>query len=145
MRDKAIEVSHDQLKLTYIINDFFGCDAMYYGVNSFDLAIHLFENGVTLTEKVDNIKVRYYIHFEKYNSLYRGYISYICLAYTNDIYHEVGKIICSSLEKVRRISYTKAIASEKQLQDFWIEEGYSKIDDTLWYKLCPKSEDEDNG
>ena len=35
-------------KLTEMINDFFGTDAMYFGVDSHALAWHLIDNGVTL-------------------------------------------------------------------------------------------------
>ena len=35
-------------KLTELINDFFGVDAMYYSVDSHALAWHLIDNGVTL-------------------------------------------------------------------------------------------------
>ena len=38
--------------LIEIINDFFGCDAAYFDVNPFDLAMHLISNGV----KIDNQK-----------------------------------------------------------------------------------------
>lgn len=36
------------LKLADIINDFFGSDAMYYGVDSYALAWHLIDAGVTV-------------------------------------------------------------------------------------------------
>lgn len=35
-------------KLVDIINDFFGCDAAYYGINPLDLAIHLISKGVRI-------------------------------------------------------------------------------------------------
>ena len=54
MKEKSL--LNEQLKLTYIINDFFGCDAMYYDVNSFDLAKHLLDNGITLSEKAEPAK-----------------------------------------------------------------------------------------
>ena len=38
-------------KLVAIINNFFGCDAAYFDVNPYDLAMHLIANGVTLTEE----------------------------------------------------------------------------------------------
>lgn len=37
-------------KLVDIINDFFGCDAAYFNVNPFDLAIHLINNGIDIKE-----------------------------------------------------------------------------------------------
>ena len=38
----------DRERLIEIINNFFGCDASYFGVHPYDLATHLLENGVTL-------------------------------------------------------------------------------------------------
>ena len=35
-------------KLTDLINEFFGADAMYFGVDSHALAWHLIDNGVLL-------------------------------------------------------------------------------------------------
>ena len=35
-------------KLTELINDFFGADVMYFGVDSNALTWHLIDNGVTL-------------------------------------------------------------------------------------------------
>jgi len=56
MKEKETSLLNEQSKLTYIINEFFGCDAMYYDVNSFDLAKHLLDNGVTLSEKTEPSK-----------------------------------------------------------------------------------------
>ena len=142
MQEKEVSLLNEQLKLTYIINEFFSCDAMYYDVNSFNLAQHLLENGVTFREEKQ--KFKYHIYYEKYNILYRGYVSYIRIVETDDIYHEVGKIVCSSIESVRRISYTKAIAKKSKIEHFFVEKGYEKVNDTLWHRPCPKSEDKDN-
>lgn len=38
----------DVEKLVEFINEFFGCDAAYFDVNPFDLAMHLIEKGVKL-------------------------------------------------------------------------------------------------
>ena len=38
------------LQLVEIINKFFGCDASYFDVNPFDLAMHLLDNGVDIVE-----------------------------------------------------------------------------------------------
>lgn len=35
-------------ELTEVINDFFGCDAMYFGVDSYALANYLVSHGVRL-------------------------------------------------------------------------------------------------
>lgn len=139
MQEKEKSLLNEQSKLTYIINEFFGCDAMYYDVNSFDLAQFLLENGVIFREEKQ--KLKYHIYYEKYNIFYRGYVSYIEIVETDDIYHEVGKIICSSIESVRRISYTKPTAKKSEIERFFAEKGYEKVDDTLWHRPCPKDED----
>ena len=39
-----------RLKLAEKINSFFGCDAAYFGINPYDLAAHLLDNGVNIVE-----------------------------------------------------------------------------------------------
>ena len=45
---------NDREKLIEIINNFFGCDASYFGVHPYDLATHLLENGVALSPKCED-------------------------------------------------------------------------------------------
>ena len=39
-----------QVKLVEIINDFFGSDASYYGINPYDMTQHLIDNNITIKE-----------------------------------------------------------------------------------------------
>lgn len=56
MQEKITSLVNEHLKLAYIINEFFGCNAMSCDVNSFELAKHLLDNGITLTEKAEPAK-----------------------------------------------------------------------------------------
>jgi len=44
-------------ELTELINDFFGCDAMYYGVDSYALAHYLFDSGFVIGKQSGWISV----------------------------------------------------------------------------------------
>ena len=83
---------------------------------------------------------RYNIYYTKYNIIARDYIPYIQVVYTDDIYHEVGKLICTSIEEIKRISYTKPNASEEECERYWVKEGYVKVLKNLW-RLEKKPED----
>lgn len=75
---------------------------------------------------------RYNIYYRKYNIIANDYIPYIKIVETDDIYHEVGKIICNSLERIENIRYTQPRASQEQCEELWLRSGYKKITDTLW-------------
>ncbi|MBQ6906208.1 MAG: hypothetical protein IJN75_04230 [Clostridia bacterium] len=75
---------------------------------------------------------RYNIYYRKYNIMARAYIPYVKIVETDDIYHEVGKMICTSLEKIENIRYTQPRASREDCEKLWLERGYTKITDTLW-------------
>lgn len=75
---------------------------------------------------------RYNLYYRKYNIMANDYISYVKIVYTDDIYHEIGKMICTSLEKIENIRYTEPRVSQERLEQFWTEEGYSKLTDDLW-------------
>ena len=75
---------------------------------------------------------RYHIYYRKYNIFANDYIPYIKIIYTDDIYHEIGKMICTSLEKIESIRYTKPKASKEDCEKLWTERGYQKVDDKLW-------------
>ena len=70
---------------------------------------------------------RYNIYFKKYNIFANDMIPYIHVIYTDDIYHEIGKLVCESIEKIEGIRYTKPRASEEDCEKFFIESGYVKI------------------
>lgn len=75
---------------------------------------------------------RYNIYYTRYNILARGYVPYIRVVYTDDIYHEIGKLVCTSIEKITSISYTRPKASIEDCAQYWLSEGYEKLSDTLW-------------
>lgn len=75
---------------------------------------------------------RYHIYYRKYNIFANDYIPYIRIVETDDIYHEIGKMICTSLEKIESIRYTKPTASKEECEKLWTEGGYEKINDKLW-------------
>lgn len=75
---------------------------------------------------------RYNIYYTKYNIIANDYIPYIKVVYTDDIYHEVGKMICTSLEKIDSIRYTSPKASVEHCEKLWSEDGYIKISDNIW-------------
>lgn len=83
---------------------------------------------------------RYNIYYTRYNILARDYIPYIKVVYTDDIYHEIGKMVCTSIEKITSIHYTKPKATVEECESYWLDEGYKKISDNLWM-LAEKPEE----
>jgi hypothetical protein len=75
---------------------------------------------------------RYNIYYTKYNIIAKDYIPYIKVVYTDDIYHEVGKIICTSLEKIDNIRYTKPRASIEDCEKYWSNNGYINLGNNIW-------------
>ena len=82
--------------------------------------------------EVQREKARYNIYYRKYSILARAYIPYIKVVETDDIYHEVGKIICTSIEKIEEIRYTKPNATKEACEELWEKSGYEKISDNFW-------------
>lgn len=78
------------------------------------------------------IMTRYHIYYRKYNIFANDYIPYIKIVETDDIYHEIGKMICTSLEKIESIRYTQPRASREDCEKLWTESGYIQINDKLW-------------
>ena len=76
----------------------------------------------------------YNIYYSKYNILARDYISFIRRVETEDIYHEIGKMICTSLESIRDVYYTKSTANVDELEVMWEKAGYRKLDTNIWVK-----------
>ena len=75
---------------------------------------------------------RYNIYYTKYNVFANDYIPYIKIVETTDIYHEIGKMICTSFEKIDSIRYTESKASREDLEKLWLESNYIKIGENLW-------------
>lgn len=80
---------------------------------------------------------RYNIYYKKYSILANDYIDYIKIVYTDDIYHEIGLLICSSMEHINEIRYTKPSASIEECEKLWVESGYKKLSETLWVNDTP--------
>ena len=75
---------------------------------------------------------RYNIYYRKYNIFANDYIPYIKIVETDDVYHEIGKMICTSLEKIESIRYTQPRASREDCEKLWTESGYIQINDKIW-------------
>lgn len=75
---------------------------------------------------------RYNIYYTQYNIIANDYIPYIRVIETDDVYHEIGKMICTSLEKIESIRYTQPRASREDCEKLWTESGYIQINDKLW-------------
>lgn len=80
---------------------------------------------------------RYNIYYRKFNIFANKDIPCIKVIDTDDIFHEIGKMICTSLEKIEEIRYTEPKASQEDCEKLWIERGYRKIADNIWAKVCP--------
>ena len=78
---------------------------------------------------------KYNIYFRKYNIIARDYVQYIKVVETHDIYHEIGKLICQSIERIENIGYTLPATSLEECEKYWIERGYEKVANNLWAKF----------
>ena len=87
---------------------------------------------VTFQELLRDNMTRYNIYYRKYNIMARDYIPYIKVVYTDDIYHEIGKMICTSIERIEHISYTKPLASEEECNKYFTDNGYINIFENTW-------------
>ena len=77
-------------------------------------------------------KKRYNLYYSKYNIFARGYVRYVEVIETTDIYHEIGKKICTTMEHIKRISYTEPKATREECEELWHQGGYEKISNNLW-------------
>ena len=75
---------------------------------------------------------RYNLYYSKYNIFARGYVRYVEVIESTDIYHEIGKKICTTLEHIKRISYTEPKATREECEELWLQGGYEKISNNLW-------------
>lgn len=62
----------------------------------------------------------YKLFINQYNIMKNDYVTYEKIVKTNDIYHEIGKIYCTSLTKIKRIDYQE-IDIMKDLKN-WLKE-----------------------
>ena len=77
-------------------------------------------------------KKRYNLYYSKYNIFSRGYVRYVEVIESTDIYHEIGKKICTTMEHIKRISYTEPKATREECEELWLQGGYEKISNNLW-------------
>ena len=77
-------------------------------------------------------KKRYNLYYSKYSIFARGYVRYVEVIESTDIYHEIGKKICTTLEHIKRISYTEPKATREECEELWLQGGYEKISNNLW-------------
>ena len=81
---------------------------------------------------VSQEKKRYNLYYSKYNIFARGYVRYVEVIESTDIYHEIGKKICTTMEHIKRISYTEPKATREECEELWLQGGYEKISNNLW-------------
>ena len=81
------------------------------------------------------MKTRYTIYYKKYSFITNGCVSYIKIVYTDDIYHDIGALVCRSLGKIIDIHFAEPTASIEDCERFWRESGYEKVNDLLWKKF----------
>lgn len=89
----------------------------------------MIKNNTTTQEKK-----RYNLYYSKYNIFARGYLRYVEVIESTDIYHEIGKLICTSMEEIKRISYTEPRVTREECEELWLQGGYEKISTNLWRK-----------
>ena len=77
-------------------------------------------------------KKRYNLYYSMYNIFARGYVRYVEVIESTDIYHEIGKKICTTMEHIKRISYTEPKATREECEELWLQGGYEKISNNLW-------------
>ena len=75
---------------------------------------------------------RYNIYYRKYSIIANDYVLYVRVVNTDDIYHEIGKMICTSIERIESISYTKPKASQEECEKCWENNGYRKLSPNTW-------------
>lgn len=79
-------------------------------------------------------KELYKIFYKKYSVYGGAYVPYILVVETADIYHEVGKLICTSIEEIKDIWYGTAKHLDKSIA-YWESRGYRRISDSSCWVL----------
>ena len=57
---------------------------------------------------------KYKLFIRRYSIMVNDYIVVEKEVLTNDIYHEIGKIYCTSIEEIKRISYYEIKETNKE-------------------------------
>ena len=84
---------------------------------------------------------RYNIYYNQFSIIARAYVPHIQVVDNEDVYHVIGKLICSSLEEIKNIRYSKPKATQEECEAFWLERGYRKFSENLWVLEDPKNKD----
>ena len=84
---------------------------------------------------------RYNIYYNQYNIIARDYVPHIQVVDTDNVYAVIGKLICTSLEKIENIRYSQPKASQEECEALWLEHGYRKYSGNLWALYDPKYKD----
>lgn len=74
----------------------------------------------------------YIIYYQKYSIFCNGYRQWITIVNTNDIYHEVGKLVCQSLENIKNIRYCTNQQSRDECEDRWLQRGFHSVGQNSW-------------
>lgn len=85
-------------------------------------------------------KTKYIIFYRKYSVFGNAYASYICVVDTDDIYHEVGKLYCKSIEHIDSVRYCEHRGDFAKREEYWFSQGYEKISSDLYRSVRPFSE-----
>ncbi len=67
-------------------------------------------------------KKTYLLYIRKYDILCGGYNLYVYKVDTDNIYRIIGKIVCTSIEEIKRIDY---VIYTEEKEKFWKEKGYT--------------------
>lgn len=77
---------------------------------------------------------KYNLYYTQFQIMAMGEIDFIETVETDDIYHYIGKKICTSLEHISHIRYTELRIPLERCEELWKEAGYEKIGNRWWRK-----------
>lgn len=75
---------------------------------------------------------RYNIYYHKYHVFAQTHLPYVKIAETDDIYHEIGKLICDAFEEIKDIHYTEAQTTLEEHYKLLARNGYRPIGYNTW-------------
>ncbi len=65
--------------------------------------------------------ITYLLYVRKYSIITNDYVLYVYKVTTDNIYRIIGKIVCTSMEHIKRIDFNEWM---QEREDFWKENGY---------------------
>lgn len=74
----------------------------------------------------------YHIYYKRFNLATKGYVRFIKVVETTDIFHEVGKLVCQSMEKIEDIHYFTPRIPQTEVVKKWIDNGFVQWSENLW-------------